>query len=524
MEFDYIIVGGGSAGCVLASRLSADPENQVLLLEAGGSNKSPFIQIPFLTVFCLPFWLKNWHYYTEPQTGLNNRRGYQPRGKALGGSSSINAMIYIRGQAEDYDEWALTTSKDWSYESVLPLFKKIERNSSLHDTYHGLEGELSVSDLLSPNPASQVFIEAGKACGYSPNIDFNGASQYGVGYYQVTQKNGKRHSSADAFLDPVVSRSNLKVLTHTRVLKLLINAKNCQGVSVKHAGKIQEFKARKKVILTAGTISSPHLLLLSGIGPRAQLEQFGINCIHELPGVGENLQDHPDYIHIYKSKHPDLLGFNPSGVWDMFKAFSLYRKTGTGMMTTNFAEAGGFLSTKTEQSRPDIQLHFVPGIVDNHCHKLHLSRGMSLHVCAVRPLSRGTIRLKSANPLHAPAIDPNFLSREEDIEVMLRGYKMSLEIMEHDLFAPYKGKALYQAKSDQEIIHLIRQRSDTVYHPVGSCRMGNDDMAVVDPQLNVCGIEGLVVADASVMPQLVSGNTNAPTMMIAEQAAHFILK
>lgn len=523
MDFDYIIVGGGSAGCVLASRLSADPANHVLLIEAGGTNKSPFLQIPFLTVFTMPFWFKNWHYYTEPQPGLNNRRGYQPRGKALGGSSAINAMIYIRGQGEDYDEWAQTTSKDWSYNSVLPIFKKLEHNYRLHDNYHGVDGELAVNDLVSPNPVSQVFVEAGKACGYPHNSDFNGMSQYGVGFYQVTQKDGKRHSSADAFLEPILSRPNLKILTYARVLKLVLNGTHCQGVSVKHKGHIEEIKARKKVILCAGAISSPHLLLLSGIGPREVLEQHGIACVHELPGVGENFHDHPDYVHNYCSRNRALLGFTPTGLWDLFQAFRQYRKTAKGAMTTNFAESGGFLSTENNQSRADIQFHFVPAIIDNHCHKVHISRGFSLHVCALRPKSRGRIGLKSANPWHAPSIDPNFLGHEDDVETMLRGYKMSLEIMEHDLFAPYRGKALYQANTDDEIVRLLRQRTDSVYHPVGSCRMGNDEMAVVDPRLNVRGIKGLVVADASIMPQVVSGNTNAPCMMIAEQAAQFIL-
>lgn len=523
MEFDYIIVGGGSSGCVLASRLSEDPANKVLLLEAGGSNKSPLIQIPFFTVLTMPFWLKNWHYYTEPQSGLNNRRGYQPRGKALGGSSAINAMIYIRGQREDYDEWAQTTSKDWAYDSVLPIFKKIEQNCTIHDTYHGQEGELSVNDLISPNPASKIFVKAGVACGYKENLDFNGADQFGVGFYQVTQKEGKRHSAADAFLDPVLPRSNLKVLTNSHVLKLLIDGKCCQGVRVKHKGKVIEFTANKKVILSAGAINSPHLLLLSGIGPRDELSKHGIHCVHELPGVGENFHDHPDYVHIYKSTHPELLGLNPTGLWDVFKAFRLYKKAAIGLMTSNFAEAGGFLSTNHNNARPDIQLHFVPGIVDNHCHTWHFSRGMSLHFCVLRPKSRGRIQLKSANPLHAPAIDPNFLSHEDDIEIMKRAYKMSMEIMEHSLFFPYKVKPLYQARSDDELIHLIRQRTDTVYHPVGSCRMGNDEMAVVNPQLHVHGIEGLVIADASIMPQVVSGNTNAPAMMIAEQAARYIL-
>jgi len=524
MEFDYIIVGGGSAGCVLASRLSADPNNKVLLLEAGGSHQSPFIQIPFLMVFTMPLWFKNWHYRTEPQPGLHNRRGYQPRGKALGGSSAINGMIYIRGQKEDYEEWAQSTSIDWAYPSVLPVFKKFERNYRVDDQYHGQEGELAVNDLISPNPASLAFVEAAKSCGYPLNMDFNGENQGGVGLYQVTQHAGKRCSSADAFLNPVLTRPNLKVMTHARVLKLLINGNSCQGVQVKIGANLEQIKAKKKVILTAGAMNSPHLLLLSGIGARQKLEPFGIPCLHELPGVGENFHDHPDYAHIYKSKHPDLLGLGPASLWKFLRAYNEYRNTAAGIMTTNFGEAGGFLSLDGKESRPNIQLHFMPGIVDNHCHKFHISRGMSLHFCVLRPKSRGRISLKSANPLHAPAIDPNLLAHDDDVNLMVRAYKLSLDIMEQEALAPYKGKALYQAKSEDEIRHLLRQRVDTVYHPVGSCRMGTDEMAVVNPHLHVHGIEGLMVADASIMPQIVSGNTNAPVMMIAEQAARFALE
>lgn len=521
MAFDYIVVGGGSAGCVAASHLSDDPSKRVLLIEAGGSHHVPWVQVPFFTVLTMPYRLKNWYFYTEPQAGLMNRCGYQPRGKVLGGSSAINAMIYIRGQAEDYDNWAHVSSPDWSYESLLPLFNRLENNQRIKDAFHGQEGALWVSDLASPNPASRAFVEAAKSLNYPVNDDFNGASQLGVGLYQVTQKNGSRHTAAHAFLDPVKDRPNLTVWSHARALKLLLSGTHCTGVQVKYKGKIQDILAKEKVILCAGAIQSPQLLLLSGIGPAEELARHDIACVRELPGVGSNLHDHPDYIHNYYSSNPELLGFTPSALWRLLKDSWRYWKEGKGAFTSNFAEAGGFLSTDERVTRPDIQLHFVPGLIDDHCHKFHVSRGMSLHVCILRPTSRGHIRLKSADPFQAPAIDPAFLSTEHDVNLMLKGFKQSREIMEQEALSPYRGQPLYDAKTDEEIIKLLRMRTDTVYHPVGSCRMGTDEMAVVDPKLHVQGVSGLMVADASIMPEIVSGNTNAPCMVIGARAAEF---
>ncbi|WP_367607525.1 GMC family oxidoreductase [Legionella sp. W05-934-2] len=521
--FDYIIIGGGSAGCVLASRLSVNPDNRVCLIEAGGSHHRAAVQIPFLTILTMPWWYKNWHYRTEPQPGLNNRRGYQPRGKVLGGSSAINAMIYIRGQQQDYDNWAKAGGSQWRFDNILPVFKAFENNQRLNGPYHGQSGELYVSDLISPNPASEAFVKAAIGCGYPFNHDFNGESQYGVGLYQVTQKNGLRHTSAHAFIDPIFQRKNLTILTKSHALKLLFNGKTCEGVTIKRGGKTEDIKAKKHVILCAGAISSPHLLLLSGIGDKDQLAQHGIRCHHHLPGVGLNFHDHPDYVHCYRSTNHNLIGFTPGALFDIAKAWFLYRKQPTGLMTTNYAEAGGFLSTTKTPDRPDIQLHFVTGIVDNHAHRFHFPRGMSCHVCVLRPKSRGSIRLKSADPFKAPAIDPNFLANDDDMNTLLNGYKMTLDIMEHEQLSPFRDKPYYIATSDEAIIELIRNRADTVYHPVGSCRMGEDELAVVDGQLKVHGIEKLTVADASIMPEVVSGNTNAPSMVIGEMAARFIL-
>lgn len=522
--FDYIIIGGGSAGCVLASRLSKNPENNVCLIEAGGSHHSPFVQIPFFTLFTMPWWLKNWHYRTEPQQGLNNRCGYQPRGKVLGGSSAINAMIYMRGQQQDYENWVKFGGESWSYDNLLPVYKSLENNQQYGEPFHGQSGSLSVVDLRSPNSASLAFVKAGNDCGYPVKQDFNGTSQFGVGLYQVTQKDGARHSTAHAFLDPAKERKNLTIIIKARALKLLMHHKTCRGVTIRRGFKTDDILAKRHVILAAGAISSPHLLLLSGIGDQRELHKHGIVCYHHLPGVGKNFHDHPDYVHIYRSKHPDLLGFTPGALFDLSKAWLQYRKYKNGLMTTNYAEAGGFLSTNKDPSRPDIQLHFVTGIVDNHAHKFKFSRGMSCHVCVLRPKSRGKIGLKSANPFHAPLIDPNFLADDKDIDILLKGFKMSQEIMENKYLTPYRDKNYYPASSDEHIITLLRNRTDTVYHPVGSCRMGYDDMAVVDGRLKVHGIQQLTIADASIMPSVISGNTNAPSMVIAEMAARYLLE
>lgn len=523
--YDYIIIGGGSAGCVLANRLSADPAIKVCLLEAGRPDKSLFIHIPAGTAVILPTRYNNWAFETEPQPGLGGRRGYVPRGKTLGGSSSINAMIYMRGHRSDYDHWAALGNEGWSYADVLPYFKRSEHNERGADDYHGVGGPLNVADLRSPHAASHAFVEAGAQAGFLRTPDFNGAQQEGVGLYQVTQKNGERCSAAKAYLMPVLHRPNLTVITQAHATRILFQGKRAVGVIYHKGGKSHELQVGREVLLSAGALQSPQLLMLSGVGPRDELNRHGIPVVHELPGVGHNLHDHIDYVMCFRSVSKELVGFSLAGGVRLLRAIGEYRRQRTGLLTTNYAEAGGFLKTHESLEAPDVQLHFVVGIVDDHSRKMHLGHGYSCHVCVLRPNSRGRLRLHSADPLSAPSIDPNFFGDEEDLEVMVRGYKLMREIMNAPALAGYRGKDIYtaNARSDEEIRQAVRARADTVYHPVGTCRMGSDPMAVVDHQLRVHGLTGVRVVDASIMPTVIGGNTNAPVIMIGEKAADMIL-
>ncbi|MBA1147135.1 choline dehydrogenase [Ectothiorhodospiraceae bacterium WFHF3C12] len=526
--YDYIIVGGGSAGCVLANRLSADPDVSVCLLEAGKPDRSLFIHVPAGTAAILPTKHCNWAFQTEPQPGLNNRRGYQPRGKTLGGSSSINAMIYMRGHRIDYDHWAALGNRGWSYEEVLPYFKRSENQERGADAWHGVGGPLNVADLRSPNPIDEVFVEAGEAAGHGHNRDFNAAEQAGVGLYQVTQKDGERCSAAKAFLTPVLDRPNLTVITQAHVTRVLFEGERAVGVAYSRRGAEHQVRASSEVILSAGALQSPQILLLSGVGPEAELKRHGISPVRVLPGVGENLHDHIDYVACFKSKAPaarELFGFSARGGMRMLRAVGEYRRDHTGMLTTNFAEAGGFLKAHADSEAPEFQLHFVVGIVDDHSRKLHLGHGYSCHVCLLRPRSRGSVRLRDADWKSPPRIDPNFLGDERDMQDMVRGYGLMREILDAAPLRKYAGRDIYtaNARTDADIAEAIRQRADTVYHPVGTCKMGQDDMAVVDEELRVHGLEGLRVVDASVMPTVMGGNTNAPAIMIGEKAADMIL-
>lgn len=474
---------------------------------------------------------RNWGFETVPQKALNGRQGFQPRGKMLGGSSGSNAMIYIRGHRYDYDNWADMGADGWDYASVLPYFKKAEHREAGADEYHGQGGPLNVAPLRSPSAINDIFLEAGDQLQLPRNADFNGAEQEGLGLYEVTQKDGERWSTARAYLDPALERPNLTIIKEALVEKIGVDDGRAVSVQYKTGKKRKAVRhtvhANREIILSAGAFGSPQLLLLSGIGAQDKLSPHGLEQVADVPGVGENLHDHIDYIIGYKSKLKDLMNTGLGGTIRTIKAMFEYRKHRTGMMTTNFAESGGFLYTDRSEPAPDVQLHMVRAIVDDHGRKMHMGGGYSCHVCVLRPKSRGRVELASANPDDAPLIDPAFLEDERDMKTLLRGAKLLQRIMRAPAFDRVKGKALYAAESNDEteIINDIRARADTVYHPVGTCKMGDlntDPMAVVDPRLRVRGIKGLRVADASIMPQIVSGNTNAPSIMIGEKAADMI--
>ncbi len=530
MPYDYVIVGGGSAGSVLASRLSEDPNTTVCLIEAGGDGTSWLIRAPALAAAMISGRPKinNWAFQTVPQPGLNNRRGYQPRGKTLGGSSAINAMLYTRGHTKDYDEWADLGCEGWDWHSVLPYFRKAERNARGADAFHGGDGPLQVGDPAEPRPITHAFVEAAQQVQIRANPDFNGERQEGAGLYQSTQfhdgrKRGQRCSAAAAYLHPVMGRSNLTVITHAQTRRVLMDGKRATGVEVSQRGRILRIEARREVILSAGAFGSPQLLMLSGIGPEDELRAHGIEPVHALPGVGQNLQDHLDYIISYHSLRKDVVGLNPSGLLDMARAGMRWRKDGKGMFATTFAEGGAFLRSEPGLDRPDLQLHFVVAIVDQHMRKLHFRHGYSCHVCVLRPHSRGRVGLQSSNPAKAPLIDPAFLSDQRDLSLLMRGARMMESLLEAPALDPWRGKRLYPHDgSDAALEADIRNRADTIYHPVGTCSMGSDEMAVVDAQARVQGTEGLRVIDASIMPRLIGGNTNAPTIMLAEKLSDAI--
>jgi len=521
-EFDIIVIGGGSAGSAVAGRLSEDGKRTVCLIEAGGRNDNFLVKTPGM----MPFLLKNanWRFDTVPQKGLNGRIGYQPRGRGLGGSSAINAMVYIRGNKWDYDNWADMGCTGWSYDDVLPYFKKSEGNERGGDDYHGGDGPLSVSDQKWLNPGSVAFVEAARNLQLPILDDFNGEKQEGMGIYQVTQKGGERWSAARAYVEPGRDRQNLEIKTKSLVEKLIVEDGRVTGVKIKRGFGGETIKARGAVVLSAGAFGSPHILQLSGIGPADHLKDNGAEVVIDKPEVGANLKDHIDFVSGYETESKELIGDSLEGTFRMGKAIIEHRMKRTGIMTTPYAEAGGFWSSNKDVPAPDIQYHFVPAVLEDHGREKVKGHGFSCHACVLRPHSKGTVRLHSNDPTDAPALDPNFLDDDRDIETLRAGIRHMKRIMESPPLTDFKPTDRHpiDMNNDAELDQLIRSRADTVYHPVGTCRMGKDDDAVVDARLKFKGLDGLYVADASIMPEIISGNTNAPSIMIGERAADFI--
>ncbi|PWR18423.1 GMC family oxidoreductase [Zavarzinia aquatilis] len=529
MEFDYVIVGGGSAGCVMANRLSADGRSKVCLIEAGTAKSSPLVRWPGMFGMNMLTHRYNWAFNSLPNPATGGRSHFLPRGKGLGGSSAINAMVYIRGDASDYDTWAQSGNRGWAYQDVLPYFRRAEDNARGADDFHGEGGPLHVSDTHYGYVPNLKFIEAAEQAGFPRNPDFNGAQFEGVGLYQFTIKDGRRWGVRQAYLEPARSRPNLTVLTDARVLKLAMDGRRATGVVVDRAGKRETIKAGREVIMAAGSFGTPQVLLLSGIGPAAELRAKGIGVVHDLPGVGRNLQEHPDVAAVYSSKLRDGFVMNGAGLMKMAGAgLSYMMGRRDNMLGRSVTQAGGFIKSDPSVDVPDLQLHFVPLVFVDHGRdtKAMGQHGLSLHACFLRPYSRGSVTLASPDPFDDPAIDIGLLSDERDVDRLIKGVKLCRRILQQPALAAHLDREMIpgvEVRSDAELGAAVRQHCEHVYHPVGTAKMGSDPMAVVGDDLKVHGIAGLRVVDASIMPTLVSGNTNAPTIMIAEKAADMIL-
>ena len=521
--FDYIIVGAGSAGCVMANRLSEDPAKRVCLVEAGPPDKNPLIHIPLGLALLARTRGINWGYVTAPEPQLNSRRLYWPRGKTLGGSSSVNAMIYMRGHPADYENWAKAAGPAWAWDRVRELFIAMEGNAAIVGAHHGTKGPLSVANLVHPNPLSRAFVQAGVECQLPENADFNGERQEGVGLYQVTQKEGRRFSSARAFLDPARERKNLTIETGALVERLCMEDRRATGLRLR--GRDILLRPGGELIVCGGAINSPQLLMLSGIGPGAELSRLGIDVVHDAPEVGTNLADHLDIGVLASTRGRDALGVAPSFLPRAIRSAWTYMRHQRGELTSNVAEAGGFAKSDPSRGRPNLQFHFIPALLRDHGRKTSFGYGVTLHVCDLLPKSRGRISLVGNDPLVPPRIEANYLSHPDDIGVLLDGLKLARKIFDAPSMKRHiKAELLPGAhvQSDDALIEDIRARAETIYHPVGTCRMGKDEASVVDPEARVRGVEGLRVVDASIMPSIIAGNTNAPIMMMAENVSRMM--
>jgi len=523
-EYDYVIVGGGPAACVIANRISRDPATRVLLLEAGTGNLSTSRRL----LGRFTSWFDphvRWQYETIPQPAMNGRRIYLPQGRALGGGSAINAMTYVRGQPADYEAWVRVGNEGWDFETVLAAFRSLEKNQVMQDRFHGRDGLLSVSDQVHPHRLTRAFVEAGQQAGFPYNRDFNGSSQEGVGTYQVTQINGKRCSAADAFLAAARGRSNLRVLTHAYATRVCFDRLRATGVEFLANGQLHTATAEREVIVSGGAINSPKLLLLSGVGPADDLRRLGIPVILDLPGVGKNLHDHLNAQVITRASRPITYDH-----WDRplpFLKFGLqFLAFNSGVATSNLCEGGAFLKSEPDLGTPDIQLHFMPLIWLDYGRAHVAGHGMTLEAAFLQPRSRGTVTLASRDPGTAPVIDPAYGACSSDIRGLVQAVRRAREIMRAPAFRPFVGEELYPGadrQSEAALADYVRQTAITTYHPVGTCRMGVDDLAVVDPRLRVRGLQQIRVVDTSIMPRIVSGSTQAPAGMIGEMGASMIL-
>ncbi len=526
-EFDYVIVGAGSAGCVLANRLSANGKHSVLLLEAGPKDTNIWIHVPIGYGKLFKEKSVNWMYQTEPEPGLGGRQVFQPRGKVLGGSSSINGLLYVRGQHEDYDRWRQRGNVGWGYDDVLPYFKKAENQQRGADDYHGAGGPLSVSDWRHEDPLSEAFVKAAVETGIPFNPDFNGKTQEGAGFFQTTTRRGRRASSAYSYLRPAKNRGNLHIETSALAQRIVFEGKRARAVEYRQNGNLRTARARKEVLVSSGAYNSPQLLQLSGVGPADLLKTHGIDVVLDAAGVGNDLQDHLQVRIVTRSAQAVTLNDVVNHPVRRVMAGVRWALARSGPLTIAAGTSGAFFKTNPRLASPDIQIHFIPFSTDKMGENLHPFSGFTASVCQLRPESRGSLRIRSADPIAPPEIRINYLATETDRAAFIDGVRILRNILGAPALKSYCVEEVYpgaDVTSDEDVLDFCRKTGSTVYHPTSTCRMGNDPLAVVDQRLRVRGIEGLRVVDASVMPDLMSGNTNAPTIMIAEKASDMILE